>query len=612
VPGARRIGKLSRNPMFGQIGRFVDGLVHPSVADDALVAARHRAFIAANLLGGLCALAILPLYLAWIGTINGHAVVSFAFLAAQAPIGLFLSRTGRFEAASLAGSVAFAGLIAWVAMLTGGLTSPALLWLVLVPVEGALSGSRRVIFGSMLVAAAGLTGVAVSQASGLMPGAFWLMQPIWVAQFCIVLAGLLYGGLVALRSDSFFQTSLKALEDREARYRVVGENMTDVVSLHSANGDTVFISPAVTKLFGIEHGDAIGAGLFHRVHVADRPAYLKTLSDALANGEPGSVEFRGLRSVGGGVPASYIWLEMRCQPLSMPDPVNGNAEVVAVIRDITARKQQEDELRHARTAAEEASNTKTRFLANVSHELRTPLNAIIGFSEILSEGIAFPDQAARTKEYAKLIHDSGHHLLQVVNDILDMSKIESGNFEIVAEPFDLTALLDNCSRLMEHQAAERGVSIVTQCDGSLPEIVADRRACKQILLNLLSNSVKFTNPGGRIVLGCRREGTRVAIIVADDGIGIAEQDIPNLGNPFFQADSGYDRRHDGTGLGLSVVNGLVKLHGGSVNISSQLGKGTDVTIWLPINCEAAAEPINARAKPKMDHGVTAEVKRLAG
>ena len=590
----------------------MDGLVHPSVVGDTLVAARHRAFIAANLLAGLLSLAVLPLYLAWIGVIDGYIVVSFAWLAAQAPIGLYLSRTGRFDTACLAASVAFAGLVAWMAAITGGLTSPAVIWLALVPVEASLWGSRRTIVGAVVVAAVALVGLVAADAAQWLPAARGFSGPLLVTQTAVILSALIYGGLVGLRADRFHRSSLEQLAMRDARFKLVGENMSDVVSLHAANGDTMFVSPAIGRVFGLTCEEALGLGLFHRVHVADRPAFLKTLSDTIADDEPGSVEFRALLDRGENRSPTYIWLEMRCQPFSAPESLSGDARVVAVIRDITIRKTQEEQLRQAREVAENASDAKTRFLANVSHELRTPLNAIIGFSEILCEGVTFADQVERTREYAKLIHDSGHHLLQVVNDILDMSKIESGNFEIVAEPFDMVALIDNCRRLMEHQAAERGVRIDVEVSDGLPEIAADRRACKQILLNLLSNAVKFTNSGGCVVVACRRQGTQIALSVADDGIGIAEKDLPKLGTPFFQADSGYDRRHDGTGLGLSVVSGLVRLHGGTIDFSSHLGEGTKVTIILPINCEAAAEPL-VRPEAKQDATKKpADLARLAG
>ena len=342
-------------------------------------------------------------------------------------------------------------------------------------------------------------------------------------------------------------------------------------------------------MLGVAPNSIRGAGLFRMIHVADRPAYLTALSDAASRGLTAEVEFR-LRvedAVGHG---RWLWLEMRCRPLGDFDPLAGNATVVAVTRDITERKAQEAELLRAREAAEEASHAKTRFLANVSHELRTPLNAIIGFSEMLGAEIFGPLGDPRQREYVQLIHESGSHLLQVVNDILDMSKIESGTFDVVAEPFDLAALFESVRQMMALQAEERGLRIAVAPTSPLPEVVADRRACKQILINLLSNAVKFTDKGGSIQLGARIEGEQVAIYVRDTGIGISEKDLVRLGTPFVQADSGYDRRHEGTGLGLSVVKGLTELHGGTMRIESRLGEGTCVTIRLPLDAETVERP----------------------
>jgi len=174
-----------------------------------------------------------------------------------------------------------------------------------------------------------------------------------------------------------------------------------------------------------------------------------------------------------------------------------------------------------------------------------------------------------------------------------MSKIESGTFDVVPEPFDMTNLVDGVRQLMTHQADERGLTLRLAGDFDLPEVVADRRACKQILINLLSNAVKFTDRGGSVSLGARRDGDFVEMFVRDTGIGIAEKDLRRLGTPFVQADCGYDRRHEGTGLGLSVVKGLADLHGGTMRIESRLGEVTCVTVRLPIDGDGAKPALPA-------------------
>jgi cell cycle sensor histidine kinase DivJ len=221
----------------------------------------------------------------------------------------------------------------------------------------------------------------------------------------------------------------------------------------------------------------------------------------------------------------------------------------------------------------------------MSHELRTPLNAIIGFSEMLMKEGTLVIGPERRQEYAHLINESGHHLLSVVNSILDMSKIETGNFEIWPERFSPQHVIADCCEILALKARETGIDLAVRLSGKLPEVVADKRALNQIMLNLLSNAIKFTPRGGKVVISARVTGPDMVVTVEDTGVGIGAEDLPRIGDPFFQARSSYDRRHDGTGLGLSIVKGLVALHGGSVEIVSRLGEGTRVSFRLPIDCE---------------------------
>jgi cell cycle sensor histidine kinase DivJ len=286
----------------------------------------------------------------------------------------------------------------------------------------------------------------------------------------------------------------------------------------------------------------------------------------------------------------FVWIEMRCRPLDRALGAAlraGEREVVAVMRDVSGRKAQEQALEDARLEAEQANIAKSRFLATMSHELRTPLNAIIGFSEMLMNETQMRLEAERRREYASLINESGAHLLAVVNGILDMTKLDTGDFEIRPEPFRLAGVIGGCCDLLALKAREAGLDLVRDVPADLPEIVADKRACKQILLNLLSNAIKFTDRGGRVKIAAAVEGAAIAIAVEDNGIGIGEDDLPRIGKPFYQARGSYDRRHDGTGLGLSIVKGLVALHGGEVAIRSRVGEGTRITVRLPLDCEQA-------------------------
>ncbi len=358
--------------------------------------------------------------------------------------------------------------------------------------------------------------------------------------------------------------------------------MSDVISRHRRNGAVQFISPAAEILLGTQVSRLLGHGLFDRVHVADRPAYLTALSDAARGGEAGSVEFRLRRDNPRG--GDFIWVEMRCRPLDQTSEatISLEAEVVAVMRDVTDRKVQEQALNLARTIAEQADASKTRFLATMSHELRTPLNAIIGFSEMIVQEQALMLDAARRKEYAQLINDSGQHLLSVVNGILDMSKMETGNFEISPEPFAPRAAVINCCNLLALKARENGIDLVTRVLEDLPVMNGDPRAFKQIVLNLVSNAIKFTERGGTVTVSAAVEGPRLVLRVTDTGVGIAADDLKRIGDPFFQAGKTYQRRHEGTGLGLSIVKSLVALHAGEINVQSKIDEGTTVTVALPL------------------------------
>ena len=383
----------------------------------------------------------------------------------------------------------------------------------------------------------------------------------------------------ALRSapKSLARTSFWLLYAEEDRYRLLARNMTDVITRHARNGAVLFVSPAAEPLFGAKVQDLLGHGLFERVHVADRPAYLTALAEfGVARRKPLGRVPRAPRRRRKARPAKFVWVEMRCRALDQAvGEVAGEREVVAVMRDITQRKEQEDALEEARAEAERANAAKSRFLATMSHELRTPLNAIIGFSEMLTKEGSLMIDAKRRHDYAHLINDSGHHLLSVVNGILDMSKIESGNFEITPEPFAprqvIARLLRRCSATRRARSAS---SWSSRFPTDLPEIVADKRSLHQIMLNLMSNAIKFTKRGGKVTVSAQADAdTMTVVVVEDTGVGIGAEDLPRIGDPFFQARSSYDRRHDGTGLGLSIVKGLLALHGGDIADREQARRG---------------------------------------
>ncbi len=250
--------------------------------------------------------------------------------------------------------------------------------------------------------------------------------------------------------------------------------------------------------------------------------------------------------------------------------------------DITKQKETERFLRTAMEVAEYANRSKSEFLANMSHELRTPLNAIIGFSEMMCLETFGPVGGAQYREYVRDIYDSGTHLLSLINDILDLSKVEAGKLELYEEPVDIAKAVISCLRIVKERAKENGIQLANRLGGDLPRLFADERAVKQIVLNLLSNAIKFTPVGGKGTVHAEiDEDGCFAISVTDTGIGIDADDIPKMFTPFSQVDDSLTRKQEGTGLGLPLVKSLVEKHGGTIELESELGRGTTATIRFP-------------------------------
>jgi two-component system, cell cycle sensor histidine kinase DivJ len=572
---------------------FLDALVHPSARHDPVTAERHVAFMAPRLCGSLLALGTFPVVLAVHGVPNAVEFLVLAWMIVPIAIACFLSRTGRYDAAQGLSAFALTCVVTLVAAGSGGMHSFAAIWLVLIPLEAALSGSRRAVVTAALLAVGGAGLLVVAGAwFGLQPG---VEHSSGLLMALGTLSALVYATGIALGADGVALWKLVKLGHDAEQQRLSPFAATDVITHHSHGGRIVYASENAQAVLGAPAADLFGYGLFDRIHIADRPAYLRALSEAAATGDTCEIEFR-LRQP---TEATYIWIEMRCRPWD-GRPAATSPEVIAVMRDVTERKARQDALVAARAEAERANAAKSRFLASIGHELRTPLNAIIGFSDMLHDEAGPAVESARRLEYARIISQSGHHLLAVVNDILDMSRLESGHFELFPEPFALAAVIAGCADMLARGAQADGVALTIDVPADLPGIVADRRAVTQILINLIANAVKFTGHGGTVTVSARIDGERVRIEVADTGIGMAPDDLARIGHPFLQARGACSHvrgarfeAHDalqrgGAGLGLSIVKGLVDLHGGDLEAASEEGNGTRMVVRLPVDCERTA------------------------
>jgi signal transduction histidine kinase len=247
-------------------------------------------------------------------------------------------------------------------------------------------------------------------------------------------------------------------------------------------------------------------------------------------------------------------------------------------------QQRNVELMAAKVEAERANQAKSEFLANMSHELRTPLNAIIGFSDIMNRQLLGPLGNEKYRLYAEDVGNSGKHLLQIINDVLDMAKIEAGRTELAIGRCDVPTIIAASLRMVGDRAEAGNVALHTECPTDLPSIMADERALKQVLLNLLSNAVKFTGPGGQVDVTVGLSDAGLSISVRDTGIGIPADEIERVFEPFGQVDSSLARSFEGTGLGLPIARALMTMHGGSLELESTEGVGTTVTMILPLSC----------------------------
>jgi PAS domain S-box-containing protein len=377
-------------------------------------------------------------------------------------------------------------------------------------------------------------------------------------------------------------------KERDRSHRTLIANISGAVYRMKMDEEwtDIFISDAVEKIWGYSAAECLAkaAPLFSSaIHPDDRDMVTQGTKEAIEKREPYAFEYR-IRHRDG----SIRWVSDRGQPI-----FDENGQLLyldGIFFDVTDRMRAETELKRAKELAEGANRAKSDFLAMMSHELRTPLNAIIGFSEIVMGEVFGPVGNEKYHGYLGDIQRSGNHLLELINDILDLSKAEAGLMEINEEGMDVAQVIATTVGMVRLRAEEADVRVVTEVPEGLPEVIADERKIRQSLLNLVSNAVKFTPQGGQVTVKALMEGDCLQIRIEDTGIGIAAADIPKALSPFGQIDSALSRRHTGTGLGLPLTKRLVEAHGARLEIQSEIGVGTVAIIEFPPERLAPAQP----------------------
>ncbi len=369
-------------------------------------------------------------------------------------------------------------------------------------------------------------------------------------------------------------------DELDIQYRDIVENANSIILRMDMNGDVTYFNRFAQNFFGYRQEEILGKNVVGTI-VAPTDSSgrdLKAMIDDMALHPSSYVSNENENVMKNGRRAWIAWTNK-----SILDEDGRVREILCIGNDITRLKEAEEEIVKAKEAAEGANKAKSSFLANMSHELRTPLNAIIGFSELMKDDSVGP-LTDKQKEYLDYVWESGKHLLSLINDILDLSKVEAGKMELELSEFDLKELLKKSFIFIQEKAVKHGIALSADIKEGIGTVKADERKVKQVIFNLLSNAVKFTPDGGKIGITAEKTGKgEILVCVWDTGIGIEAKDGGKVFSEFEQIDSEYSRKYAGTGLGMPLSKKFVELHGGKMWFESEKGKGTHFYFTLPLN-----------------------------
>ena len=536
---------------------------------------------------GAVALLVLPWRVCVMWVVSTLAIEGWGWFAGRRQylkLPVTLAENGAFVAyqVCLIGAWFYLATLLWLAGQMEGAVSATIIWISIIGFAQTF-GSRTPLGFSICGVAPALGVMAVL---ALDPRLDWTQRYLMGAMMMLAMGFAIAGARQTFRAGVRLEKTQARLRESEAEYRVLADNTVDVIGRIGIDGVWRYLSPSVETAVGYTSDEMRAALAPTFIYADDRPAVRQVTAAVLADGRARTAEYRMIRKDG-----SLVWVETSFSLAA--DPVTGAlTEIVCHARDVTARKAMELALVEARERAEAAAAAKADFLANMSHELRTPLNAIIGFSGVLKDSA---DLCERDARHAQLISEASSTLLLVVNDVLDFSKLESGAFDLDPQPCDPMALALSATMLVEPQAKGRGLTLEVLGEGGNVRLLADGPRLRQVLLNLLSNALKFTPDGGVTVqveqspapddapAGARR----LRISVSDTGIGIPEAKLDAVFERFNQADVSVSRQFGGTGLGLAICKRIIGLMGGWIGVESREDEGS--TFWFELDLPVAAD-----------------------